>query len=428
LRDRWDSEFRPVITSVDVTRDVPFPAIEEHVDRLFRDPLRVIVLNSDSPDVLDYEAEPNLKAVLIGGNRLSRGLTLEGLVVSYYVRNAGAFDTLLQMGRWFGYRESYVDLTRLWTTDDLAERFSSVALAEEELRREAERYQQEQLTPIDFGVKIRAHPVMLVTAANKMGAARQISQNYAGRLLQTITFRLEDRAWLLRNLEATRTFLGSLGVPNEREGSRYIWSAVNPQAVDKFLTEYSIDPRSTLMDASAIRQYLNQQIQQDELIRWKVAVISQAASEDFEDFGITGSPEITTIFRTRKRNNPRSIGALINPATAGGRLGAGDEEIGLTEDQMRHARANAVAGVYRTLGDALRAERDRREGLLLLYPISKLSSPRGAHSEKRIPLFEDVERDGCTVVGIAMAFPASDSAATIEYIVGSVGEWQGPDE
>jgi hypothetical protein len=424
LENRWEREFRPVIVSTDVTRDVPFAAIEEHIDRLFRDPLRVIVLNSASTDVLDYEADPNLKAVLIGGNRLSRGLTLEGLVVSYYVRNAGTFDTLLQMGRWFGYRENYIDLTRLWTTDDLAGRFASVALAEEELRREAERYQQERLTPVDFGLKIRAHPAMLVTAANKMGAARQISQNYAGRLLQTITFRFEDRAWLQRNLDAARTFLGRLGRPGQIEDSRYIWDGVSPREIDDFLAAYSIDPRSGSMDAGAIRQYISQQTEQDELIRWRVALISQGSARDTEDLGVPSVPRVNTIFRTRERSNPRSIKALINPATADGRVGAGDEEIGLTLAQIERARVNARAGVIRTFGDALRAERDRREGLLLLYPISRFSTPRG-NSDTRIPLFENVERDGCTVVGLALVFPASDSAATIEYIVGSVGEWQG---
>jgi hypothetical protein len=424
LERRWETDFRRVIASVDVTRDVPFAAIEENIDRLFRDPLRVTVLNSASTDVLDYEAEPNLKAILIGGNRLSRGLTLEGLVVSYYVRNAGTFDTLLQMGRWFGYRESYVDLTRLWTTADLQERFSSVALAEEELRREAERYQHEHLTPVDFGLKIRAHPAMLVTATNKMGAARQISQSYAGHMLQTITFRLDDREWLEANLNAARAFLGKLGRPSTVQDNRYIWDRASAGDVDEFLADYAIDPRSTFMDGRAIRQYISKQNEQDELIRWKVAVISQGSATDKENLNIARIPEINTISRTRERINPRSIKALVNPATAGGRPGAGDEEIGLNEAQIDRARLNTRTGVFDTLGKALRAERDPQEGLLLLYPISRFSTPRG-NSDVRMALFENPERDGCTVIGIALVFPASDSAATIDYIVGSVGEWQG---
>lgn len=421
LQRRWETEFRPVVASIDVTRDVPFQTIEPHVDHLFRDPLRVIVLNSASSDVLDYEAEPNIKAVLIGGNRLSRGLTLEGLLVSYYVRRVGAFDTLLQMGRWFGYRESYIDLTRLWTTSELSELFSDVALAEEELRREAERYERERLTPTDFGLKVRAHPAMLVTAMNKMGAARRISQNYAGHLLQTTTFRLEDREWLQRNLATTKAFLRALGAPEVAQDGRYLWSGVNWRRIDEFLARYAIDPRSSFMDPASLRQYITEQVRQNELVNWRVGIISQATTTlDREDLGIAGHAAVNTISRTRERIRPHSIGALINPATANGQPGSGDEEIGLTGEQMLRARANAAEGRYPDLGRALRSERDRTEGLLLLYPISRLSRPR-AGSTRRVSLFDDPERDGCTVIGVSLVFPHSDSAATIEYIVGSVG-------
>jgi len=421
LQDRWDTQFRPVIVSVDITRDVPFQTIEPQVDHLFRDPLSVIVLNSSSPDVLDYEAEPNLKAVLIGGNRLSRGLTIEGLLVSYYVRKVGAFDTLLQMGRWFGYRESYVDLTRLWTTSDLSELFSDVALAEEELRREAERYEREHLTPTDFGLKIRAHPVMLVTAENKMGAARLIQQNYSGRLLQTTTFRLEDLEWLRRNLEATRRFLRPLGTPDVARNGRLIWPDVNWRLVDEFLSQYSVDPRSSFIDVASIRQYIAEQVKQEELVFWTVGVVGQGTrSLDSENLDIVGHRAVNTIGRTRLSDRPHSIGVLTNPATGDGAPGSGDEEIGLTDKQILRARANASSGRFGDLGIALRSERDRREGLILLYPISKDSRPRTS-STKRIPLFENPARDGCTVIGMALVFPSSDSAATIEYIVGSVG-------
>jgi Z1 domain len=422
LRNRWNTEFRPVIACINVTRDVPFRTIEPHIDHLFRDPIRVIVLNSSSPDVLDYEAEPNLKAVLIGGNRLSRGLTIDGLLVSYYVRNVGAFDTLLQMGRWFGYRESYVDLTRLWTTSDLSELFSDVALAEEELRREAERYERENLTPTDFGLKIRAHPVMLVTAENKMGAARRISQNYSGRLLQTTTFRLEDLEWLRRNLEATRVFLHGLGAPVSVDSGRFIWSGVNWRTIDGFLSQYSVDPRSSFMDMTSIRQYIAEQVKQDELVSWTVAVIGQEARTlDTENLSIVRHPSVNTISRTRLKDRPHSVGVLTNPATINNPPGSGDEEIGLSDEQLLRARANATNGRFGDLGTALRSERDRREGLLLVYPLSKQSRPR-QNSTQRLPLFENPERDGCTVVGIALVFPQSDSAATIEYIVGSVGD------
>ena len=119
--ERWNTDFRPVTAGLDAALDVPFHEIEPLLNDLLRaqETMRVLVLNSSSPDVLDYEGEPRLKVVLVGGNRLSRGLTLEDLTVSFYVREANTYDTLLQMGRWFGYREEFVDLTRLWTTGEL---------------------------------------------------------------------------------------------------------------------------------------------------------------------------------------------------------------------------------------------------------------------------------------------------------------------
>lgn len=428
LKNRWDREFRPVIASINVTRDVPFETIEPEIDALFRDPIRVIVLNSSSSDVLDYEVEPNLKTVLIGGNRLSRGLTLEGLLVSYYVRKVGAFDTLLQMGRWFGYRENYIDLTRLWTTVELSELFSDVALAEEELRREAERYEREHLTPTDFGLRIRAHPVMLVTAENKMGAARQITQSYAGCLLQTTAFRLEDTNWLRHNLDTTRGFLQGLGSPTSSEPGRIIWTGINWRMIDAFLSEYSVDPRSSFLDITAVRQYIAAQVRQDELTEWTVAVVSQVnRSLDAEDLQILGHPLVNTIGRTRLKDRPHSVGVLVNPATSQNAPGSGDEEIGLSEEQRLRARANFANGEFADFGSALRSERDRRDGLLLVYPISKQSKPRD-NSTQRIALFEQPDQNGCTVVGLALVFPRSDSAATIEYIVGSVGSVEAPEE
>ena len=90
--------------------------------------------------------------VAVGGNTLSRGLTLEGLAVSFFVRTASAYDTLLQMGRWFGYRNGYADLTRIWMTDEMREWFHHLATVEQEIRYDIERYETEHVTPDELGV------------------------------------------------------------------------------------------------------------------------------------------------------------------------------------------------------------------------------------------------------------------------------------
>ena len=429
LVQRWERSFRPVIASVDINRDTAFEAIEEYVDRFFRDPMSVLVLNSDSTDELDYEADPNLKAIVVGGNRLSRGLTLEGLLVSYYVRRTEYFDTLMQMGRWFGYREHYVDLTRIWTTVELSGWFRDLALAEEELRREIARYERENLTPMDFGPRIRNHPAMMITAQNKMGSARIVAQNYSGYMLQTTAFRLDDRLWLLNNLDAAHQLLADIGNPTHPSSSSScpVWANVAWQTVDTFLSRYRFDPRGS-HEMVAIRQYLQAQAAQDELVEWVIAI--PGLSQPDYQLGIEESLTVSElpanrISRTRLRNKPYDIGTLVNPATLTGVPGTGDEEIGLTSEQLTVARATAEeAGSFPR---ALRRQRSSRQGLLLLYPISPFSRPR-AITQTRLPLFDNPARDGMTVVGIAIVFPASDSAATIEYVVGSVGMPLGEDQ
>jgi len=429
---RWNDAIRPAIVSVDGTRDAAFASIEEQVDRFFRDPVPVLVLNSDSTDVLDYETDPNLKAIVVGGNRLSRGLTLEGLLVSFYVRRTQYFDALMQMGRWFGYREPYVDLTRIWTTVELSGWFRDLALAEEELRREIARYERENLTPLDFGPRIRSHPAMMITAQNKMGSARTVSQNYSGYMLQTTAFRLGDRAWLQANLDAARQLLTDIHDPSHADStpSRPVWSGIPWQTVDGFLSRYRFDPRGS-HEIGAIRQYVQAQAKQDELVEWVIAM--PGLSRPDRRLGtepllsVRGVP-VNRIGRTRLKDKPYDIGSLVNPATLDGGPRSGDEEIGLTNEQLAAARAAALIDTEQRgrFPRALRRQRSKRQGLLLLYPISPNSRPQ-AGAKDRLPLFEDPLRDGRTVLGIALVFPRSDSAATIEYVVGSVGSPQGDD-
>ena len=136
-------------------------------------------------------------AIAVGGNTLSRGLTLEGLVVSYFVRAATAYDTLLQMGRWFGYREGYADLPRIWMTDELRGWFRHLAGVEAEIRRDIARYMQDDVTPETFAVRIRAHPTLAITAAAKMQDAVLAAAAYGGLRIQTRYFHADDEDWLV---------------------------------------------------------------------------------------------------------------------------------------------------------------------------------------------------------------------------------------
>lgn len=422
--DRWHSRFVPVIeVGTGTATPIPFEQVVAHLDKLFIDLLPVLVLNSDSEDQLDYDRYPALKAVVVGGNRLSRGLTLEGLLVSYYVRRAGYFDTLMQMARWFGFREGYVDLTRIWTTAELAGWFRDLSLAEEELRTEIARYEREQLTPLDFGPRIRTHPAMMITARNKMGAARVVQQNYSASLIQTTMFRLRDMNWLQSNLAAGQALLHELGTPQVRKPNRLIWAEIPWQTVDGFLGTYCLHPDSRY-DMGAIRQYLTKQTSENrELTEWSVAIVELASPDPLlgvEPGLAVDGRAVNRIARTRLRDSTDSIGTLVNPATLHNNAD-GDEAIGLTAEQVQMALEKTQArGDPRMLGRTLREQRSRRNGLLVLYPISPYSTP-SRRNKNRLPLYDSPSDCVPTVLGIALVFPASESDATIEFVVGSVG-------
>src|SRR6185312_1028255 len=163
---------------------------------------------------LDYakHRENGLRVIAVGGNSLSRGLTLEGLSTSYFYRNSQMYDTLLQMGRWVGYRDGYEDLCRVWLTDDASHWYAHISVSSDELRAEFKKMRAQGRTPKDFGLKVRAHPdSLIVTAQNKMRNARTVERviSISGQSLETP--RLKTNENIIRaNKQVIERFLASL--------------------------------------------------------------------------------------------------------------------------------------------------------------------------------------------------------------------------
>ncbi|MCY4226310.1 MAG: Z1 domain-containing protein, partial [Gammaproteobacteria bacterium] len=154
--------------------------------------LRIFVINSKSDEVLDYRKHErggnSLTAIAIGGLSLSRGLTIEGLTVSYMYRNTRMYDTLMQMGRWFGYRPGFEDVCRVHLSPDSINWYGHIAEASEELRQQIKRMRRDKMSPKQFGLYVRAHPdQLLITAANKMRSGEKITvkQNFSGRIIES---------------------------------------------------------------------------------------------------------------------------------------------------------------------------------------------------------------------------------------------------
>lgn len=357
LARRWETEFRPVIRASHLDRDVPYEKIEPHIGPFF-EAVQVRMLNSDTGEVLDYEREPSLKAIGIGGNKLSRGLTLEGLLVSYYIRRSATYDTLMQMGRWFGFRGGYEDITRIWTTPELEGWFSDLAFVEHRLREDIEVYENQGLTPYEVGMRIWQHPSMQVTSPLKRRFASNttIAQSYSRALEQTFQFplrRLEDLAVQAEaNRIAVQELVAVLGVPDGNyfaDAKGPVWTNVDPENVLEFLDVYRVDVEVRSISLQLIRAYIERLVVEGELTRWTIAVRGRGKTDPQLGTADWGLPTgfVSQISRSRLGHTD-SVGVIVDPE---------DEALGLNTTKR---------------GRDAREERSSEEGLLLLYPIADI--------------------------------------------------------
>lgn len=160
----------------------------------------------------DENEELGLRIIAVGGYSLSRGLTLEGLSTSYFYRNTKMYDTLMQMGRWFGYRPHYEDLCQVWINQDAVDWYSYISEASDELKREVRRMQAEQKTPADFGLCVRSDDAtLLVTARNKMRTAKDYTMtvSLSGNIIETPFIHMNEKVQA-DNLHVTRQLLESI--------------------------------------------------------------------------------------------------------------------------------------------------------------------------------------------------------------------------
>ena len=156
--------------------------------------IEVRKINGTAKDTLQYVEHPDgLSVICIGGDKLSRGLTLEGLSISYYLRASKMYDTLMQMGRWFGYRVGYTDLCRLHTTSELVNWYRDITAADEELRQMFEDMAALEKTPAEYGLGVRKHPDgLMITAPAKMRLGQKVKLSYSQSIVETVVF-FEDR-------------------------------------------------------------------------------------------------------------------------------------------------------------------------------------------------------------------------------------------
>jgi hypothetical protein len=206
--------------------------------------------------------ETGLRVIVVGGNSLSRGLTLEGLSTSYFFRSTKMYDTLLQMGRWFGYRDGYEDLCRIWLSDEAAHWYAHITSATDELRQELRKMREERRRPIDFGLKVRAHPgALIVTAQNKMRRSTLIERvvSVSGESLETTHLKTNENV-IRANRIVVEEFIrkiGNAGISQSTSGlDNPLWTGVPKQLIADLLRSFSVDPANISFQAKDLANFV----------------------------------------------------------------------------------------------------------------------------------------------------------------------------
>ena len=234
LYDLWQQEYQSTDNFMNILNEVV----------KFELQIKTLLINSKSNDRLnydDYKNDGGLHVIAVGGYSLSRGFTLEGLTISYFLRNTAMYDTLLQMGRWFGYRDNYDDICRVYLTEKSINWYSHIARVLEDLREEFKVLEYHKLTPRDYGLKVQTHPEkLLITAINKMHNADDfvLSTSYSILLFEVQALDT-DRSSVQHNQKVLSQLFDKLECPKElKEG--FLWKDVDVSFVVDFVKEYKV--------------------------------------------------------------------------------------------------------------------------------------------------------------------------------------------
>lgn len=436
LRGLWERDFlltsAAVAATMEELKETPampsWAEIEAILPETIGD-IQLRTINGSAKEAFEYaEREATgLKVIAIGGDKLARGLTLEGLTTSYFVRTTKMYDTLLQMGRWFGYRPGYLDLCRLYTTEDLVDWFGHIADASEELREEFDAMAASGATPEQYGLRVASHDTLLVTSPLKMRTAQTLSLSYSGSAVQTITFK-SDEASLRGNLDAAVGLIQAMGEPapgtpkQERDGKpdewkrSRIWRDVDSKLIIEFFKSYVVPKGIERANGGVMADFTEKMNEIGLLRKWTVALVAEG-SETATAFEFPHGIAVSSMpSRSHRGELSRyAIGALTEPEDEA--IDVGYEvwkralEATLKDWKPDPAR-NRINPPARPNGKALRAltspdaiGEDSR-GLLLIYPLSPIGAGKAVPASWTKP-----------IVAFAASFPSSKKTIEVEYMV-----------
>jgi len=401
LKEIFDNEFVQIGHTWDEVQAVLKDAVS---------PIGVIEVNSSlSTEPLDYsrkERPQGRNVIAVGGMSLSRGLTLEGLTVSYFLRNSIMYDTLMQMGRWFGYREGYAELCRIYMTAEAESWYAHISDATDELREEFRRMKVAGMSPKDFGLCVRSHPEsLIVTARNKMRTGTRVLRQVSleGRLVETaiLLSRPEIISQNFASVEAMVLDADQFGYKEDAKAGHF-WSNVPAIHILQFIEQFQNHPASQLTEKRPLKEYI-EWLATVGTDKWDVVLVALAKGDESSIQVSIGDLSVITQKRKVNRYPENGNDIVLNKHRVASRglekAGLSTEAIAKAEEQ--YAGKNIPDHAYRSV---------RSRPLLMLHILDcRLDN---------VPMFDQ----GVTAYGISFPGEAGSRRPEklVEYVVNTV--------
>jgi hypothetical protein len=359
---------------------------------------------------IDYSRYDNgFSVIAVGGSRLSRGITLEGLSVSYYLRTTKMYDSLMQMGRWFGYRPGYVDLCRLYTTEQIFEWFNHITMATEEMRDDFDEMTAALQKPKDFRLKVRNHNgLMTITSLAKLYHSDKIEISFSGTNPQTYQLLKTDSA-IENNFKQFKELLNigtkKIEIIKHKETDsipRYVLiKDFDKEKIASFLDNFKIDlPK---IKNAKLGEYI---LKQFEIKEWSVAIVSNTDTRVFIDWkggskkGERDKNEDLKKYLISVGNQEIQLGCSVRNQ----QLNRNGEYYHISKNQIDDT-ADRQIDLTKTgfkLNSEIKIERSiEKKGLLLIYALDERGTP-------------NVKND-IPIIGYSLHFPKIDNEQKISY-------------
>jgi hypothetical protein len=434
LKEIHETDFLPTTQNVLENLDYIDIRIKQHSWEEVKNELKNAVLKIDVRSVhgtrsttnlkyhnieeIDYNRHENgLSVIAVGGSRLSRGITLEGLSVSYYIRTTRMYDSLMQMGRWFGYRPGYVDLCRLYTTNQIFEWFNHITMATEEMRNDFDEMTGTHQRPKDFRLKVRNHHGLLtITSLNKLYFSQDIEISFSGENPQTYCL-LKTKPAIENNFNALKKLIDSIGFPSKenrkettKDKIRYLfYPNSSVESVCSFIDTFKIEQPS--ISNATLTDYIQTQFKRNTIKEWSICIISNTDERVFinryennPDESRNPKDEVMT-YDLEYKGEIITLGCSVRNQPKNVR---GSEHYLIAKNQIDDLKDRQVDLSIKTNKTNKRIKEQRaneKKGLLLIYALDERGTPN--------------INNGIPIIGYSLHFPRIDDEVKVSYKVTS---------